>query len=194
MYMSKIKKGFEKFKKRVDAMELAYDEMVGGFLSTDSTQKVIKISDPKKLKKILEVFVPALIASNAKYPLETVYEAGVHIDTGALIISNKGATLYCISPRTRTPYIAQHIGMAIYMPSLGLEFVNVGLSGDVYNNKVVMRGESACAPSFLYGSQRCNCNHQWNELQELAATYNRIVPPDITDGREFEKWVQKPLT
>lgn len=189
--MHTVRSGFKKFRARIGEMEALYTEVLKIAQTQKCSATVYKVTDPKILEKIIEVFAPALKESDAKYPLATIFEAGVHIPTGALLISNKGATLYCISARTQTPYITRHIGMSIYMPGLGIEFVNVGLSGDVYAKKIVLRAESACSPSFLYGSQRCNCNHQWNELQELAAGFNKMTPPDIKDGRAFEHWVQK---
>ena len=73
----------------------------------------------------------------------------------------------------------------------GVEYANVGIVGNVYDDKVVLRTESACTPSFIFGSQRCNCYHQWKNVRELAAEYNEIENPNINDGDEFEKWVQK---
>jgi GTP cyclohydrolase II len=189
--MNKITLGFKKFKDRIDEMSVLYEEVLAIATSEEYPSSVYKITDPKYLKSILEVFTPALIPSDAKYPLESIFEAAIHLPTGALMISNKGATLYCLSPRTRTPYITRHIGLSVYMPGIGLELVNIGLSGNVYSKKVVVRSESACSPSFLYGSQRCNCNHQWSELQELNSDFNPVSTPTIENGREFERWVQE---
>lgn len=73
----------------------------------------------------------------------------------------------------------------------GVEYANAGIVGNVYNDKIVLRTESACTPSFIFGSQRCNCYHQWKIVRELATEYNKIETPDIDNGDEFEKWVQK---
>lgn len=189
--MNKVKLGFKKFKDRIGKMNALYEDVFAAAKSQEYPSSVYKIANQETLRSILEVFVPALIPSDAKYPLEFIFEAAIHLPTGALIISNKGSTLYCLSPRTRTPYITRHIGLSIYMPGLGLELVNVGLSGNVYSKKVVVRSESACSPSFLYGSQRCNCLHQWNELQELNANFNPVATPTIENGRKFESWVQE---
>ncbi|MDO8492493.1 MAG: hypothetical protein Q7S34_02535 [bacterium] len=189
--MNKVKLGFKKFRDRIGKMNALYEEILAMAKSQEYPSSVYKIAHSRSLKSILEVFTPALVSSDAKYPLESVFEAAIHLPTGALLISNKGSTLYCLSPRTRTPYIVRHIGLSIYMPGLGLELVNVGLSGNVYSKKVVVRSESACSPSFLYGSQRCNCNHQWDELQELNSNFNPVSTPAIENGREFERWVQK---
>ena len=159
--------------------------------SGKSGSPVFKITDPKLFREIMENFGPVLDQSNAKYSLESIYEAGIHKATGSLIVCNKGATLFTLSPKTSTPAIARHIGFSIYVPGVGIEFANVGLFGDVYNGKVVLRTESACAPSFLFGSQRCNCAHQWDMARELATYFNRLKEvPKISNGRAFEKWVQ----
>ncbi len=55
----------------------------------------------------------------------------------------------------------------------------------------MLRSESACTPSFLFGSQRCNCAHQWETIRELAAHFNTVAPPAIDSGRDFELWVQE---
>ncbi len=192
--MDKMNLGAHKFKERIDQMESLYEQLLATAKSTDSQSSIFKFTDRILLEQIFNVFAPALASSNALYPLDSVFEAGIHRATGSLIISNKGATLYCLSPKTNTPYIVRHIGFSMYVPNLGIEFVNVGLSGNIYSNKVVLRSESACSPSFLYGSQRCNCNHQWNEVQELNASFNRITTPNIENGHEFEQWVQQQFT
>jgi GTP cyclohydrolase II len=128
------------------------------------------------------------IASDAD--LSALYRVGWHHESESLIIANVGAVLYCLSPRERQPYIALHQGVSVYRPGLGIEMANVALVGDVYSRPIVVRAESACSPSFLFGSQRCNCRHQWECAQELAALYNPVVTPDITEGALFERWVQ----
>jgi len=76
------------------------------------------------------------------------------------------------------------------MPGLGVEFVNVGISGDVYSGPVIVRSESSCTPSFLFGSQRCNCAHQWHNMLELVAHFHPARPPATKSGSRFEHWVQ----
>lgn len=122
--------------------------------------------------------------------LAKLYRAGYHHPTGSLIISNVGAILYCVSPRTDQPYLAIHLGLSVYRPGLGIEMANVALVGDVYDSPIVLRAESACSPSFLFGSQRCNCRHQWELATALAAHFNPAASPSITDGPAFERWVQ----
>jgi GTP cyclohydrolase II len=172
-------------------MENLYRELLNKTEQEKISGTIYKIADKELLEKVFKIFAPALSSSKSKYPLESVFEVGIHLPTKALVVSNKGATLYCLTPQTHTPCIVRHIGFSVYMPSLGIEFVNVGLSGNIYSNKVVIRSESACTPSFLYGSQRCNCNHQWNEVLELNASFNKTIIPEITNGHEFESWVQK---
>ena len=148
------------------------------------------ITDPTLFLEVLHNAGPHLYSPDPNIDLQELYRVGWHHQSGSLIIANTGAILYCLSPRTRSPYLAWHQGMAIYRPSLGVEFINVALIGDVYNKPLVVRSESACSPSFLLGSQRCNCRHQWESAQELAAFYNPSTTPDIANGHNFETWVQ----
>ena len=104
---------------------------------------------------ILEALPPHLTQERAPESLEQLYDIGIHIPTGSIYICNKGASLYTKTPETKTDYITHHIGFGIYIPNHGAEIVNVGIVGDIEKSKsVVLRPESACAPSFLFGSQR----------------------------------------
>lgn len=186
-----IVSGMDAFAQRIERKKKLYLELLSRAEQDASDDPVYRIEEPALLRRTLECFGAALDGMNAKAELTAIYEAGVHKKTGALLICNKGATLYSLSPRTQTPAITRHIGFCIYMPGLGIEFVNVGLVGDVYNGKAVLRTESACTPSFIYGSQRCNCAHQWESIREVAAQLNRVTPPRCKDGESFERWVQK---
>lgn len=75
-----------------------------------------------------------------------------------------------------------------------MEYANVGIVGNVYDFPVVLRTESACTPSFLFGSQRCNCHYQWKNIRELSASFNKVNPPKFKSGSAFENWVQKQYT
>lgn len=163
---------------------------VRNYSRTTSRTPVIRIRQEQLFNKIIRHFGPQLDPAMAAVPLSSVYDIGYHTESGALIISNKGATLFSAAPRSETPYLVRHIGICVYMPDLGIEMVNVGLAGNVYQNTVVLRGESACTPSFLFGSQRCNCAHQWQLVQELAAHFNQTRPPATDNGHDFEQWVQ----
>ena len=106
----------------------------------------------------------------------------------SLLIANKGITVVSLSPFTSTPYITRHIACSVYHPLVGLESVNIGLIGNVYKEDVIVRAESACPPSFLFGSQRCNCSYQWASIRELAGHFNRIELPQGLSGEDFERW------
>lgn len=192
--INKINNGIEEFNKRTHKQKEIFTKIANLASKDKSKSTVFFINEPNLFKEVIENFGPILDSNKAKSDLKDIYEIGLHKETGALIISNKGATLYCLSPKTETPYLAKHIGFCVYMPGIGIEFVNVGLVGNVYSGKVVLRSESACTPSFLFGSQRCNCAHQWNSINELAAYFHKINPPKVKSGKEFEAWVQKQST
>lgn len=156
----------------------------------ESGQPVYRVISKELFDDVVSSFGPCLDPEKAPYDLRTLYDVGLHVKSGALIVSNKGATLYSLSPKTNSPYIVRHIGLSVYTPGIGLEFVNVGLVGNVYKGKAVLRSESACTPSFLFGSQRCNCAHQWDSVHELAAHFNPAHAPTANSGAMFESWVQ----
>jgi 8-oxo-dGTP pyrophosphatase MutT (NUDIX family) len=189
--MEKIDSGIKEFNKRTERQREIYSRLLKLAEEDGIKRTVFPIQDKKLFLEVLENFGPILDQEKAESNLMSIYEMGVHKETGALLISNKGATLFCLSPRTQTPYLSRHVGISVYMPGLGIEFVNVGLVGDVYDGPVVLRSESACSPSFLFGSQRCNCAHQWTSISELAAYFHRVIPPKVKNGKEFESWVQK---
>ena len=156
-------------------MEMFYLQLLDLAEKDESKSKIFRIKEPELFYKVISLFGPALDNKNAGYDLSTIYEAGIHKETGALFISNKGATLYSLSPRTQTPHLIRHLGLSVYFPGLGIEFVNVGLMGDVYTSKVVLRSESACTPSFLFGSQRCNCSYQWDSIREVGPVARSLL-------------------
>jgi len=186
-----LEKGMSRFSKRVERQKKIYLKLLNLADKDRNDPKTFRIADKKLLLMVLRNFTTALDSKKAKADLTRIYEAGIHKETGSLIINNKGATLYTLSPRTQTPYLTRHIGFCVYVPGLGIEFVNIGLVGDIYHGRVVLRSESACTPSFVYGSQRCNCAHQWESIRELAAYFNYITPPKYKSGSRFESWVQK---
>ncbi|MFH1174589.1 MAG: hypothetical protein V1725_05615 [archaeon] len=186
----KVLSGMDAFSKRIASKKRIYTKLLALAEKDKSPDKTVMITDKKLFDEVMRHFGAVLENAKAKYDLQSIYEIGIHKETGALIISNKGATLFSLSPRTNTPYMTRHIGCCVYFPGLGVEYVNVGLVGDVYDGKVIFRSESACSPSFLFGSQRCNCAYQWDSMRELAAHFNTIRPPQSTTGSEFEAWVQ----
>lgn len=139
---------------------------------------------------IIENFPPKLKQDNAEVPLETIYDAGFHKKTGAIFVCNKGAYLLARAPKSDRYYGATHIGFSIYMPQHGIETIDVGIAGDItQGDYIILRPESACAPGFIIGSQRCNCHDQWNLVRELAAYHNPIELPKTSDPDEFENFI-----
>lgn len=188
-----IEQGIENYIQRIKKCKEIYLRILED-LPKSFEQKIYKIEDRELFQSILTNFTPALEQKNAKEDLMDVYDIGIHYKTKALIIANKGATLYSLSEKYENPFLVRHIGICVYMPGMGLEYVNAGIVGNVYDNEFVLRTESACAPSFIFGSQRCNCHYQWKNVKELAAHFNKFEVPNITDGDEFEKWVQQQYT
>lgn len=186
-----LESGMNNYISRINKVKEVYSKIKK--LSENSVEQVFMIDNSELFHEVISNLGPVLDKDKAQGNLQKIYDIGYHKNSGALIISNKGATIYSLSEITETPHLIRHIGFYIYMPGLGIEFVNVGLVGDVYNGRVVFRTESACTPSFMFGSQRCNCHYQWKNIRELAATFNKIKTPDIKNGREFELWVQSQL-
>lgn len=186
-----MSRGIRSFKALADRKRKLYAKLLAMSARDADGAGVWRIKDARMFEKVISTFGANLDAGKAEHGLETVYEAGIHKKTGALVICNKGATLFSYSPKRRTPHLVRHIGFCLYVPGLGVEFVNVGLVGDIYGGPTVLRSESACTPSFLFGSERCNCAHQWETARELAAAFNRTDPPPITCGRKFEAWVRE---
>lgn len=145
-----------------------------------------------KGKKLIEALAKApLNLSNKKalINLKDVLESGVHLATKTEYVCNKGASLLCDAPKSGKKYITRHIRFGLSIPGHGYELVNVGIVGDIENSKkIILRPESACAPSFLFGSQRCNCYDQWILTRELAAKHNEVKIPSIPT-EELEEWI-----
>lgn len=178
-YVSRIEKTKEVYAKVLKSIPAAFEK------------KVYELTNRNLFNTVLETFVTGLSQEKATGDLQKIYRVCVHVPTKALIIANMGASLFSLTEKEETSHIVRHIGACVYMPELGMEYANIGLVGNVYDGKIVLRTESACTPSFLFGSQRCNCYYQWKNIRELAASFNPIVAPDMTDGEAFEKWVQQ---
>jgi ubiquinone/menaquinone biosynthesis C-methylase UbiE len=139
--------------------------------------------------KILETLPPHLQESNVLVPLETIYNVFFHKPTASLIVANKGASLLSKSILSERYFPLRHIGFLVYLPKQGIEILDVGIAGNLRKSKfVVLRPESACSPSFMFGSQRCNCYDQWLLAQELACEYNSIEKP-ILPPKELEHFL-----
>lgn len=185
-----IIKGMNNYIRRIEKCEKTYEEVLDS-IPKDYKEKIYKITDRNLFSKILLNFVTALNQESAEGDLMKIYDVAVHMKTKALIIANKGATLYSLTEKYETPHLVRHIGLCVYMPGIGMEYANAGIVGNVYDEEIVLRTESACTPSFLFGSQRCNCHYQWKNIRELAATFNKIETPNIKNGDDFERWVQE---
>lgn len=189
-HLRNFTQGSRAFMDEMEEQASCYHKLVQYAWSERSESTLSRITDPLLFKNALACFGPKLDCEKAPVDLRAIYDITFHKPTGALIIANKGATLFSYSPLSQTPTILRHVGMALVIPSLGIEVVNVGFSGNIYDGKIVLRTESACTPSFIFGSERCNCAHQWVTARELAAIYNPISPPTLDSGEDFEAWVQ----
>jgi hypothetical protein len=119
----------------------------------------------------LEHFSPYLKKNSKLCRLFTVV---YHQASSSLIIANKGATIVARHENSR-PYVLTHIGLLIIHPNRGVECVDVGINGDLQKNKlIILRPESACTPSFLMNSQRCNCFDQWSITHKLISSINPL--------------------
>ncbi len=182
--------GMNNYIERIKRSEEIYLEILEK-IPTNYKEKIYKIQDRELFNKVISNFVTSLNQEKAEGDLMNIYDIAIHTKTKALIIANKGATLYSLTEKYETPHLVRHIGMCIYMPGIGVEYANAGIVGNIYDDKIVLRTESACTPSFLFGSQRCNCHYQWKNIRELSAYFNKIEAPNIQNGDDFEAWVQK---
>lgn len=182
--------GMNNYIERIKRSEEIYLEILDK-IPIDYNEKIYKIQDRELFNKVILNFVTSLNQDKAEGNLMNIYDIAIHTKTKALIIANRGATLYSLTEKFETPHLVRHIGMCVYMPGIGMEYANVGIVGNIYNKKIVLRTESACTPSFLFGSQRCNCHYQWKNVRELSAYFNKINTPSIENGDDFESWVQE---
>lgn len=159
--------------------------------SKTAAHPIIDLSLTPYFDEVLENFGPCLPAAKAKVDLRKIFDAAFHIKSKSLLIANKGVSIVSLSPFTAVNYITRHIACSVYHPHLGLESVNIGLVGNVYDNDVILRAESACPPAFLFGSQRCNCSYQWASIRELAGYFNPVQVPQGLSGEDLEKWVDR---
>src|SRR3989344_1878610 len=104
----KMDSGIKAFSNRLKRQISIYSKIVGLANKEKSKGSVFYITNSNIFNKVLKNFGPAISQETAKSKLSNLYEMGVHKETGALIISNKGATLYCLSPKKQSPYLARH--------------------------------------------------------------------------------------
>lgn len=150
--------------------------------SKTAAHPIVDLADTKYFDDILENFGPCLSTEKAKVDLRKIFDAAFHTKSNSLLIANKGVSIVSLSPFSAVNYVTRHIACSVYHPNLGLESVNIGLVGNVYDNDVILRAESACPPAFLFGSQRCNCSYQWASIRELAGHFNPIKVPQGLSG------------
>ena len=153
--------------------------------------EVVEITDRARKEDILSKFGPAIEKNKMTSSTADLYKVAWHRRAGCLIVANVGAILYAHAPRSGKPHLVFHQGIVLYRPEYGIEMVNTGIVGNIYDGKIVVRAESACSPSFLFGSQRCNCRHQWECAQEAEAELNPANAPSAESGKQFERWVQQ---
>lgn len=148
-------------------------------------EKIVLLRDDL-FRETLRILPTQLATETAKVELEDIYNVFLHVPTQALTIVNRGASLICRSPLSRRPFTLFHIGFVAYVPSHGVEVIDVGVVGNpARSHSIIVRPESACSPSFIFGSQRCNCYDQWMMTQELACEYNCLIEPP-NDSQHFE--------
>ncbi|QQR50937.1 hypothetical protein IPF89_04135 [Candidatus Saccharibacteria bacterium] len=188
MTATPLTNGLQKAIERIQRYDAVYARVLDT-APTEGGDTVYRITDRQLFESVIGTFVTALNQQLAEGDLMNIYDVALHIPTKALIIANKGATLFSLTSK-EIPNITRHVGSCVYMPGVGMEYANAGIVGNVYDDQFVLRAESACTPSFLFGSQRCNCHHQWQNVRELAASFNTVTPPDTVAGDEFERWVQ----
>jgi hypothetical protein len=157
----------------------------------DTTLSIVPLEGTEFHNKAIELFGPCLPQDAAKVDLDSVYRAAFHPNSGSLVLATRGNSFLAQAPFSKKYFIVCNIAAAVYQPLSGLESVNIGLSGDIYSGEVILRSESACPPSFLFGSQRCNCSYQWMSVRELCAHLNSIQPPKIDGTEAFERWVEQ---
>lgn len=192
MLKDELINGIANYQNRINKIKEIYLEILDK--EPNSSDMFWNINDKQLFNKIILNFVTGLDPQKASGNLMKLYVIALHKKTKSLIIANKGATLFSFTEKNETPHLLRHIGLCVYNPKIGMEYANVGIVGNIYKNKVVLRTESACTPSFLFGSQRCNCYYQWKNVRELAASFNKVKLPKIHKGDEFESWVQTMFT
>ncbi|MFA6383373.1 MAG: methyltransferase domain-containing protein [Parcubacteria group bacterium] len=130
----------------------------------------IKITG-EKFFQILRLFPPYL---KQRESLKELYQIYLHSPSKSLLISNRGSILLAKSLISGNYFPIFNIGFVLISPNHGTELIDVGIVGKIENTPWIVRPESACAPSFTFGSQRCNCFDQWLSAIELASRFHKI--------------------
>lgn len=180
--------GMDKTISRIQKLTKIYTNILE--ISRNTSHPTFNLAPTPYFEEIIENFGPCLPISKVKVDLKQIFDAVFHVKSQSLLIANKGVTVLSLSPYSGVNYVTRHIACSLYHPNLGIETVNMGIVGNVYEGDVILRAESACPPSFLFGSQRCNCSYQWASIRELAAHFNPIKIPQNLSGEDFEKWIE----
>lgn len=139
----------------------------------------------------LKLFPPHLQQIKSAKALNEIFRCAYHVASESILVCNSGASLFTKSPLSRTPACVFHLGFAVMKRGHGCETANVGIYGSAASSEFfVVRAESACAPSFIFGSQRCNCAEQWLVSREVASVENSFVF-DALNPDQLEKSVRE---
>lgn len=149
-----------------------YLELINYASSFEQATKLISIKERQLFERTLALFGPKIDARSHQIPLEELYDVAIHISTHAILVGSKATTIPVKTSVFGQTMNIQFQSFAVYMPVLGVEVVHVGQVGDILHRPFVLRSESACTTSFVFGSQHCNCASQWRCTQELAAYFN----------------------
>ena len=194
--LSQFQNGITRFMEETKSLQSLYPKIIE-YAETNNTpsSKICRITEKSLFNQAIALLGPSLPCEGVSGSLQDFYEIALHIDTGAIIVANRGVTLFSKTLKNLRPFVMRYVTAAVYMPELGVELANIGIVGDIYKNKFVLRSESACTPSFLFGTQSCNCAHQWRCTQELAAAFNPVeIPPEISNSIEHEAWLNEQFT
>ena len=106
--------GFDAFCDQVKLKKRIYSKLLDLAGKDKSESKIFKIIDKRLFEEVITNFGAALDSNKAEHELDSIYEIGLHKETGTLIICNKGATLYSLSPKKQIPHLIRHIGFCLY--------------------------------------------------------------------------------
>jgi GTP cyclohydrolase II len=149
-----------------------YQNLITYARSRSDADKVVYLDDNELFTQTIALFGPQLKQEHCAISLQQIFKIGIHRASEAIIVASHPSVFSAKSIMRTELYDVNFQAIAVYMPGLGVEIANIGYVGDINNQAFVLRSESACTPSFLFGSQQCNCASQWRCTQELAAFFN----------------------
>lgn len=173
--------GIDNFQTQMEQMKDIYNELINLAALSSHSDKVLRVTDNDMLNRALRLFGPQIEAAQHQLPLQNLYEVAIHHKSGAIVVASQVSTLSSKTILMAKTFDVQFQVIAVYMPGLGIEIAHVGRVGEVHHKPYVLRSESSCTPSFLFGSQECNCASQWRCTQELAAHFNTIDDVEETN-------------